>query len=553
MDGSNPAANPLAGFLVMTFAVAGLFSLLLSWFVSWHYRHSMVQLMRGTQAPSEAVAPEPSHSTTTGRKRSPVEVGSAPRMHQARHRLVVRLCAASLLMSACTALLILLTNDTLGSPSLRQWFGIALMQSWPVLLAFGLLWRWSAGRILGCLCLWMLGVALTILLMSTPDQSLAGLLGVLAFNALLPASWILALCAGSTTRAVAPWCLLPVGLLALASMLSFQLVGEWLIVHEEPLMRVLAESFNARGFMAAMLLIPWLLLGWPMILLAKKLAQAHEDRQFSDLMALFAILWALGLASSAMQQMASGAPWWSSLGYALPLLLIIPFMRFTRGWIPRPPLDRLPPTLLVLRVFHRDAQMEQLFDGLIERWRLIGPVLMIAGTDLIRRTLQPTDLMAYLSGKLAQRVVHTPAQLSRRMANLNLLADDDGRWRVNDLICTDQSWTQALAGLLDHSDRVLMDLRGFQPHNHGCIHELRALARSTHLQCVVVLIDQGTNLSIAQQSAVLNTATAPHFIWLDVRSDDRQRIHTRALDALLLTSTPVVPEVASQHNPKVSA
>jgi len=426
------------------------------------------------------------------------------------------------------------------------------MQSWPVLLALGLLWRWSASLILGGLCIWVLAVALAILLISTPDQSMSGLLGVLAFNALLPAVWVLVLCAGSATRAIAPWCILPVGLLALASMLSFQQAGEWLIMHDESLMRAMAETFSARGLMAMMLLVPWVLLGWPVLLLAKRLAQAHENRQFSDLMALFAILWALGLGGSAMQQIASGGPWWSSLGYALPLLLIIPFMRTTRGWIPSPPAGQLPPTLLVLRVFHRDAQMQHLFDDLIERWRLVGPVLMIAGTDLIQRTLQPTDLMAYLSGKLAQRVVHMPAELSRRLANLNLLADDDGRWRVNDLICTDQSWTQALAGLLDHSDRVLMDLRGFQPHNHGCIHELRALARSTHLQCVVVLIDHSTDLTTARQSVESSTATTTHFIWLDVESDDRQRIHTRALHALLRSSEPVMPEVAGQNSPQVS-
>ena len=47
---------------------------------------------------------------------------------------------------------------------------------------------------------------------------------------------------------------------------------------------------------------------------------------------------------------------------------------------PTAPLDA--PTLLVLRVFGHDAQVERLFDQIIERWRLSGNTVLIADADI---------------------------------------------------------------------------------------------------------------------------------------------------------------------------
>ena len=62
-----------------------------------------------------------------------------------------------------------------------------------------------------------------------------------------------------------------------------------------------------------------------------------------------------------------------------------------------------PPTLLVLRVFQRDAQVQALFDDVVERWRLTGNTVLIAGTDLVERTLDAGDLFTFVDGRLGER------------------------------------------------------------------------------------------------------------------------------------------------------
>ena len=62
-----------------------------------------------------------------------------------------------------------------------------------------------------------------------------------------------------------------------------------------------------------------------------------------------------------------------------------------------------------------------------------------------------------------------------RVAALDVAADADGRYRVNECDCHDTTWQAALVA---RSDLVLMDLRGFQARNAGCAHELAVLARA---------------------------------------------------------------------------
>jgi hypothetical protein len=176
-----------------------------------------------------------------------------------------------------------------------------------------------------------------------------------------------------------------------------------------------------------------------------------------------------------------------------------------------PPAD--PPTLLVLRVFQHDAQVEKLFDQVIERWRLTGNTVLIAGTDLISRTLDPDDLFTYFSGHLADRFVADTARLSRQLAELDLLPDPDGRYRVNELYCFDTTWQAALAALVQRAHVVLMDLRGFQPNNLGCRHELGVLAHAANLTRVVVLHDAATAREVAESD--IGQAPAGRFVWQD--------------------------------------
>jgi len=161
---------------------------------------------------------------------------------------------------------------------------------------------------------------------------------------------------------------------------------------------------------------------------------------------------------------------------------------FLRG-IERPPNRRL----LLLRTFGFQKRTERLFDGIGQRWRFHGPVLMIAGTDLAARTINPDDYLRFLSRRLSQRFIKTAEDLERNLERLDDRPDPDGRYRINELFCADRTWYQALVGLLDRADVVLMDLRGFGPKNSGCVFEIQQLVERGPEGRMFLVVDDTTD------------------------------------------------------------
>ena len=139
--------------------------------------------------------------------------------------------------------------------------------------------------------------------------------------------------------------------------------------------------------------------------------------------------------------------------------------------------------------------------------------MLIAGTDLADRTLDADDIFAFIDGRLAERFIRDPAEVAPRIAAFDLERDVDGRYRINECYCHDTTWQAALDALVRASDVVLMDLRGFQAHNAGCLHELSVLARQTGLRRVVVLTDAVTDRVTAAQAVA--EAAPDRFVWLD--------------------------------------
>jgi hypothetical protein len=194
-----------------------------------------------------------------------------------------------------------------------------------------------------------------------------------------------------------------------------------------------------------------------------------------------------------------------------------------------------PPTLLVLRVFQHDAQVQRLFDHVVERWRLSGNTVLIAGTDLALRTLDADEIFTFLDGRLESRFIREPADVAARLAEFDLARDADGRFRINECYAHDSAWRAALAALLEISDVALMDLRSFQARNAGCRYELGELARARHVGRVVVLTDAQTDRATAQSAVAL--APPGRFVWLDASSidDAKQR---EVLESLFVADRP---------------
>lgn len=158
------------------------------------------------------------------------------------------------------------------------------------------------------------------------------------------------------------------------------------------------------------------------------------------------------------------------------------------------------PRLLLLRAFSIGRASERFFDGFIKYWRRAGSLQMITGADFATRTIDPPELLEFAAGRLSRRFIADAETLDRRLDERDLRPDGDGRFRINEFFCHDNTWRAALSRLVGSSDAVLMDLRGFTTQNAGCIFELRELARAIPLTRVVFIVDERTDQRLLAES-----------------------------------------------------
>jgi hypothetical protein len=442
---------------------------------------------------------------------------------RASFRLLAALAAISMLVGLTQALLALYFVYEDRGFSLKQTLILGAVYAWPMVLAWGLMRRWSWARIAAGVFAYMLLMWALVMLASTKPQSPYQVGVWLMAEAGFPLIVILFVGGSSRIRAVAPYLLPPLLLLSAASVAGLQILAAG-VNAQRGWLSPIVENLGVYGTLLVFVLLPWAVMAWPVYALGRRMAEAYRAKWFSDLGYLFAMYWFAALFLNALTGFeGKGA---AGLIQMLAWLWIPLGWVGLRGWL-RP--GETPPTLLVLRVFQRDAEVEQLFDQVIERWRHTGNTVLIAGTDVLSRTLEPDELFAYLNGRLAERFVSNEAEVPDRLAALDMLPDPDGRYRVNECYCFDTTWKQVLVGLVQKSDVALMDLRGFKAANAGCIHELEALARTPNLQRVVILHDQHTERPVAEAA----TAGAPsgRFHWLDAGKMDRA-VAKRVLEAV---------------------
>jgi hypothetical protein len=255
-------------------------------------------------------------------------------------------------------------------------------------------------------------------------------------------------------------------------------------------------------------LLPWALVWWPARVLGRALGRAYSRKGLSDLSVVFGGVWVFALTDRAVMVVDQAGV--AAFALYLPLLWIPTVMLLGDRWQPH---RERPPTLLVLRVFQQDVQTQSLYDHVVERWRLSGNTVMIAGTDLADRTLDADDIFRFLDRKLADRFIVRPSDVPRRMAELDMTADIDGRYRVNKCYCHDTTWQDALHALVRCSDVVLMDLRGFHARSAGCRYELTTLAGESRDLRVVVLTDGRTDRAAAEEAVA--SGPPERFTWIE--------------------------------------
>ncbi|CAN5726709.1 hypothetical protein BH11PSE8_BH11PSE8_05820 [soil metagenome] len=514
------------GKLSFIFIVAVLLAAIGAWWLARRYARAMKRLM---SAPLASAAPATSQVGACvlwpPEALPPPAPVSLAQNRRAGLRLTLLLTALSLAMALSSAALTFVFVMHGDGMAMRRLLVLALVHLWPVIPAIGLLWRWPSLWILGVLALWVL-LCFGVMWWRSIEPDALLIAQYLAFEIGVPLVLIGALCLGQATRAAAPWLLPPLVLLVWASIAGLDVL--WLLIADPPRwLMALSEWLGADVVMLLFAMLPWLVAWWPMRWLGRALGRAYTAKRLSELMVLFTAVWAVSLLYQSL-----GAASGLGLGgvvMMLPLLWIPLFMALSRRLVRRH--GARPPTLLVLRVFQHDHQVQALFDAVVERWRLTGNTVLIAGTDLALRTLDAEDIFAFLDRRLSERFIHSPADVPARLAAFDLAPDAEGRMRINECYCHDTTWQQALHALVQQSDVVLMDLRGFQAHNAGCTHELGVLARARSLRRVVALVDAQTDRAAADAAITAATArvdareapTASRFVWLDAPHGDARR------------------------------
>jgi hypothetical protein len=229
----------------------------------------------------------------------------------------------------------------------------------------------------------------------------------------------------------------------------------------------------------------------------QRLASWYERKRFSDVQ-LLADSWWLIVAFQFSSEVASDFGWGGLAG-------LLAFVGY-RGTVEfglrasRLPPDRRGPTLLLLRVFGFQRRTEALFDSVAERWRFVGPVMMIAGPDLAMRTLNPGDVVSFVSGTLQSRFIAGGDQVRQTAAAIDETIDPDGRFRTTKFFCRDDTWRATLMALLNRSNVVLMDLRGFTESNRGCLFELQAIISRELLPRTLFVVDHSTNVPLLEET-----------------------------------------------------
>jgi hypothetical protein len=528
----------LPAMVVFALLLALPLTLLLSWGVLGLYQRALLRWMRRNPPPALAAPGTPTPAPPPPPLAAPLPPLALLHQRERRHWLVLALLW--LLIGLSAALLFQPAHGIGFSPF--KLLAIGLVWAAPGWLQLALMARLPWQRGLGLVLAGFAGLFVLILplMIDTSGASLLQLIRWLLVAGLLPLAALTLLIGIPSLRASAPLLYGPVaGLTLLATLGQPLLMGAFAAgLQRWPL--PLGAGVLALPVLA---LLPPLLAGaLPLHALSRAIAAAYRRGWLSD--------HSFSLAAGALLVLLFAVlPGWEGTGAAglLPLLAWL--------WVPLaivwllPRLSQAPAApgtpLLVLRLFRRPGPVGWLFDQVVQRWRFVGPVLLITASDLAGRTLDADELVQFLDGRLGERFIAATDPLPPPVA----APDRDGRFRVQEFCCYDSSWQMVLEQLLQRSQVVLMDLRGFGPAHRGCLHELGRLGASAHLQRVVLLADASTDRASAAEafaagSAGLPAGQAPPLQWVEER---RRRHPTMEAVLAALTANPPACALIATH------
>jgi hypothetical protein len=248
--------------------------------------------------------------------------------------------------------------------------------------------------------------------------------------------------------------------------------------------------------MVVFAIVGWLFLHW--------LGWLYRTRRISDQSLMIDSLWLIFILHTAIDMAFTGVKWFAAALSVFVLYKILVAIGFT---LTRPAADANAPQLLLLRVFSLGKRSERLFDVFAKSWRHVGSMRLIAGPDLATTTIEPHEFLDFAAGHLARRFIDGAATLERHLSESQPQRDFDGRYRVTDFFCHDDTWKMVLRRLAKTSDAVMMDLRGFTRMNKGCVFEIHALLDDVALSRIVFIVDETTDAKFLNETVAESWAT----------------------------------------------
>ena len=295
-------------------------------------------------------------------------------------------------------------------------------------------------------------------------------------------------------RGVAPLAFATLLVFAIAPLLGVRLT-QWLLGTRWSIDWVFSGPGIDTGIV--LLALPVGLLSWWRL---KSLARAYEAKRFSDAQLLAHSWWLLFVVSHAVT-LVNSHPGTASLlqivAVSVVAYLLFPFLlgqmlRWSQRGSTLPP----PRNLLLLRVFGDTRRTEALFKRIASRWQRFGPVTMIAAPDVVAGTVDPGDVLRFVTGDIDAGFITSQDDLTRRLATMDVEPDRDGRFRINEFCCRDDTWRATVVALIERADAVVMDLRGFTAQRRGCEFELQELGSRLSPSKIVLVVDESTDRTL---------------------------------------------------------
>ncbi len=504
----------LGGELSSHFLNVVLLTLLIAPLVLWRYRRAVLAGMQDVPGPVLPIPPAAARRPEAGRAPAPGAVEPLAWERQVRRRVFGGVLLATFIPSLLLSTMYLVLSDQPITPAhLFLKAGVTCSAAVPI---FAVL---TATPFLRAVRLWLLTLAalaacgVLLSMLQRPFYGKAPSLDqlmnfplFLQFAALtLWVPLLLGLATGARrVRGVAPITFAGLLVFGLAPLLGLRLT-QWLTGTPWGAAWVMSGTGLDTGFIV--LALPAGLLAWRRL---KALARDYEAKRFSDAQLLARTWWLLIVANNSVELVSvypGVGPLLQILGvsaaaYLMHAPLLAWALRRAYGASARP----APRMLLLLRVFGDTARTEALFDRIASRWQLVGPVTMIAAPDVVARTVDPGDFLRFALGNIGAGFVNSQADLEQRLAALDQQPDPDGRYRVNEFCCRDNTWQATVVELIQRADAVVMDLRGFSAERLGCEFELRELAARLRAEQVVLVVDSSTDRALLERSAMAGDA-----------------------------------------------